>query len=204
MLVSNNSRLELEKKNNKDLLVISAYDELCLDEVFSRNTLISGILESLNQASFSLINDDDCVNSTSIDVVFRDLNWIFVSWSISDSVIRSLQKISAHKLFLRINLFSVEDRKKPFDFIDFSVNISDASRYILLPNHARLFRADLIFYINGIFDILVLSDIYRTHSYSAILEKSISENKSVSPIYELSEFLPMVDNLLKNHNEMFG
>lgn len=204
MVVLNDSRLELAKKSNGELLDLSAYGEVSSDVVFNRNALVSSILETLGKTSFSLLYDVNIINSTSIDVVFRDLNWIFVSWSISASVTRSLREISSHKLFLRINLFSSEDKKKPFDFIDFSVNIDDTSRYILLPHNAQFFRVDLIFYINGIFDILVLSDIFKSHSYSDILEKSISENKSVSTIYELSEFLPLVDNLLKNHNEMFS
>ena len=188
---------------------------------FKRNALIGEILELANEDRIDeddtdlILNDETSVESasmlprpynlTEVKVVLRNPAWAFIYWNISDSDSASLDNAFISQLMLRISSFSNKDDSKPDDFFDLQIKRSDNGQYVLLPAGIKFLRADLIFDIDGIIDILASSEmIQMPHGSKLLSDFRPGHSANVSAVLELSGIKKLMADMYKNHRESFS
>ena len=212
-------RAVLERLAFSDLNRIADGFGIEIPDNFNRNELIADILEYAeagvgSETEFDAADDgveqksDDLFprpyNLTEITIVLRNPAWAFVYWNISASDAVSLRKAAINRLVLRISCFSNKQQTKPDDFFDFQVECKDTGQYVFIPAGMRFLRADLIFDIDGIIDILASSEtIEMPHGSSLLADFRPGHSKKVSPVLELSGIKKLMAEMYKNHRESF-
>lgn len=186
---------------------------------FNRNELITDILEYAEagggyNTELDMMDDgagqknSDLFprpyNLTDITIVLRNPAWAFVYWNISAADAVSLRKAAISRLVLRISCFSEKEQVKPDDFFDFQVERKDTGQYVFIPAGMCFLRADLIFAIDGIVDILASSEtIEMPHGSPLLADFRPGHSKKVSAILELSGITKLMTEMYKNHRESF-
>lgn len=213
------SRAGLEAMSFSELMEIADGLGIDVPDNFKRNALIGEILELANEDRIDeddtdlILNDETSVESasmlprpynlTEVKVVLRNPAWAFIYWNISDSA--SLDNAFISQLMLRISSFSNKDDSKPDDFFDLQIKRSDNGQYVLLPAGIKFLRADLIFDIDGIIDILASSEmIQMPHGSKLLSDFRPGHSANVSAVLELSGIKKLMADMYKNHRESFS
>ncbi len=211
------NRIQLEALSYSELVVMADALRLDMPDNFNRNFLIGEILEasSENERTAADIPSGEkssvpeqalplSYNQTEIKVVLRDPAWAFVYWDISNADADSLHNASISRLILRISSFSFPDQHKPDRFFDLHIRSEANEQYVLIPSGSRFIRADLIFNLDGIIDILSSSEVVELPSppplFSAVRPGQFG---ALSPIFELSGAKHILAGLYSSHRELF-
>lgn len=141
-------------------------------------------------------------NSTEVEIVMLNSACAFVYWNISTLDRRALNNAKVSELKIRLNCFSTpQDEKESADkkadrYFDFSISKDDNCHYFLLPAGQEFLRADLLFFLDGIVDILASSRVAKTlRPTDLTTPEHLWSEKSFSPIMKLSG----VEHILKNY-----
>lgn len=149
-------------------------------------------------------------NSTEIEVVMLGGAWAFIYWNISTLDKRALvdtknsERVGSMELRLRVNCFtddndtnSIQHKKgEHVDYYDFPVPSDDTSRYFFLPADKTKVRVDLLFFLDGIVDILASSAVIPIPKTPDLLKgEAYWMSEDFPPIIKLSG----IDTILKHH-----
>lgn len=216
------NRNYLESLSFSELSKIADDYGIDVPENFYRGFLIGEILEVIEDTkkitddSDMLLSDEDVLeesqeivprsyNATEVELLLRNPAWAFVYWNISDADMDSLRKAFVSELKIRVSCFSEKDQIKPDEYFDFKISKKDNGQYFLLPAKRKYFRADLLFYLDGIVDIL---------ASSSVLEMPVGSEKLVdvrpgridglSDVLKLSGMEQLLLDHYKNHRESFS
>lgn len=176
-----------------------------------RAILINEILGAVNDDADNDDIDDDVLflddmqentdlplpyNSTEVELVMLNSACAFVYWNISLLDKRALLTASISELKIRVNCFSSSTQEKADKHFDFSIGKNDTSRYFLLPVGQKYLRADLLFFLDGIVDILASSPVVKVIETTPLATpERIWDEQSFSPVMRLSG----VERVLKDY-----
>lgn len=153
-------------------------------------------------------------NSTEVELVMLNSACAFVYWNISTLDKRALNSAAISELKIRVNCFSSAIpegdngkvlsnspiTKRSDEHFDFSISKNDSSHYFLLPAGLKYLRADLLFFLDGIVDILASSPVVKVIEVTKLATpEKIWEEQSFSPIMRLSGIEKVLKNYYNSH-----
>ena len=211
------NRIQLEALPYSELLGMANALRLDAPDNFNRNFLIGEILEAYSENECDALDIQNSektaaseqalplsYNQTEIKVALRDPAWAFVYWDISSADLESLRHAFISRLILRISSFTEAEQHKPDRFFDLHIRSEANEQYVLIPSGSRFIRADLIFNLDGIIDILSSSDVVELPAPSPLFAQARpGKFGGISPILALSDVKYILEKLYDEHRELF-